>query len=69
MAILIPIQLYLGKKSASYRRRIAAYTDERVRLLNETMANLRLIKLYGWEQPFRETLNESRRLETNLIKR
>lgn len=69
LSILTPIQFYLSKKFASFRRRIASYTDQRVRLLNETITSLRLIKLYGWEYPFRTAMAEARRKETDLINR
>lgn len=69
LSILTPMQLYLSRKFASYRHRIASCTDERVRLLNETISSLKLIKFYAWEMPFRARLFESRRKETNLINR
>lgn len=69
LSILTPIQFYLSRKFASFRRRIAAYTDERVRLLNETITALKLIKLYGWEYSFRAAMLEARRKETDLINR
>lgn len=69
LLLLTPIQFYLSAKFAAYRRNIAACTDERVRGLNETMASLKLIKLYGWEAAFRERLLDSRRRETDLVGR
>lgn len=69
LSILTPIQFYLSRKFASFRRHIAAYTDERVRLLNETITALKLIKLYGWEYSFRAAMLEARRKETDLINR
>ena len=69
LAILTPIQFYLSRKFASFRRRVAASTDERVRLLNETIAALQLIKLYAWEYPFQAAMAEARRKETDLINR
>lgn len=69
LSLLTPIQVYLSKRFAYFRRRIASFTDERVRLLNETIASIRLIKLYGWEYYFQAAMHESRRKETDLINR
>lgn len=69
LALLIPIQLYLSRKFASFRRRIANFTDKRIQLLNETISALKLIKLYGWELSFQEALRQVRQNETDLINR
>lgn len=69
LALLTPIQFYLSSRFAHFRRRIAAFTDERVRLLNETITSLKLIKLYAWEYHFQAAMHESRQKETDLINR
>lgn len=43
---------YIGKLSSKFRRLIALRTDERVRLVNEVISGIQVIKMYAWEKPF-----------------
>ncbi|XP_034254797.1 multidrug resistance-associated protein 4-like isoform X2 [Thrips palmi] len=45
-------QSYIGKLSSKFRRYIALRTDERVRLVNEVISGIQVIKMYAWEKPF-----------------
>ncbi|XP_063224295.1 probable multidrug resistance-associated protein lethal(2)03659 [Bacillus rossius redtenbacheri] len=65
----IPLQAFIGKKVAGLRMRCALRTDERVRLMNEIISGIQVIKLYTWEIPFaklvaRARLNEIRAIRT-----
>ncbi|XP_046668372.1 probable multidrug resistance-associated protein lethal(2)03659 isoform X3 [Homalodisca vitripennis] len=63
----IPIQLWLGKMTSSIRLRTATHTDQRVRLMNEIIAGIQVIKMYGWERPFTKFISEARRAELREI--
>ena len=44
-----------------YRRKTAVHTDERVKVMNEIIAGMRVIKMYCWEKPFGQFVEKIRR--------
>lgn len=43
------------------RRKTAIHTDERVKVMNEIIAGMRVIKMYCWEKPFGDLVKKLRR--------
>ncbi|XP_031342889.1 probable multidrug resistance-associated protein lethal(2)03659 [Photinus pyralis] len=68
MVIFVPIQMYLSKWVSVYRLRSAQRTDERVRLMNEILNGIQLIKMYTWEKPFAKLISLARRYEIKSIR-
>lgn len=56
----IPLQGYLGKMTGVWRLQTAQRTDERVRLMNEILQGIQVIKMYAWEKPFGKIVEWSR---------
>lgn len=48
----IPLQAYIGRKSAQLRLRTAKRTDYRVKIMNEIILGIQVIKMYTWEKSF-----------------
>ncbi|XP_030029723.1 probable multidrug resistance-associated protein lethal(2)03659 isoform X2 [Manduca sexta] len=68
IAAVIPFQIFLGTRTAHYRKGTALKSDERVRLMKEIIMGMEVIKMYTWEQPFRKIIDIVRRQEIYNIK-
>lgn len=64
----IPFQMYMGTWFSKLRGRTAILTDERIRLMNELIPAMRVIKMYTWEKPFAKLVELARRREVRVIK-
>ena len=69
IAIVTPIQSYTGKLSSIFRLKTALRTDERVRLMDEIINGIQVIKLYAWEKPFKKLIYLARDKELQVIKK
>ena len=43
--------------------------DTRIKLLNEVLNGIKVIKFYAWEEPFRELIMKIRRGELTILRR
>lgn len=68
MLLFIPFQAYMGKKTSVFRLKTALRTDERVRLMNEIIQGIQVIKMYAWERPFSAMVEYARKKEINVIR-
>lgn len=67
--VVVPIQSYTGKLSSIFRLQTAIKTDERVRLMDEIISGVQVIKMYAWEKPFCALVETARRLELKVVKK
>lgn len=44
-----------------FRAGTAVLTDDRIRTMNEVISGIRVIKMYGWEEPFAALVDDMRR--------
>ncbi|PSN33294.1 hypothetical protein C0J52_21150, partial [Blattella germanica] len=58
---------YLGKLIARLRKKVAVRTDERMRLMNEIVSGIQVIKMYAWEKPFAKLVEKVRRNEISKV--
>ncbi|KAK3702318.1 hypothetical protein RRG08_008706 [Elysia crispata] len=69
VVLLMPLQFFMGDVFSKLRRKTAVHTDKRVKVMNEIISGIRIIKLYCWEKPFGLLVNSLRRLEVRQLRR
>ncbi|XP_055606094.1 ATP-binding cassette sub-family C member 4-like [Uranotaenia lowii] len=67
--IVTPIQSYTGKLTSRFRLQTALRTDERIRLMDEIISGIQVIKMYAWEKPFAKLIRLARQLELKIVKK
>lgn len=51
----------MGKMTANYRYHLVGHTDVRIRIMNEIIQGVQVIKMYSWEKPFSKIIDKIRR--------
>ncbi|KAK9889087.1 hypothetical protein WA026_004359 [Henosepilachna vigintioctopunctata] len=64
----IPLQIWVGNRTSTLRLQTAIRTDERVRLMNEILTGIQVIKMYCWEKPFAKLIQHARKREMKTIR-
>uniref|UniRef100_A0A0U9HY04 Putative ABCC protein n=1 Tax=Chrysomela populi TaxID=154003 RepID=A0A0U9HY04_CHRPP len=65
--VIIPLQVYVGKKASAMRIRSARKTDERLQLTTETLNAIKIIKMYSWEKFFETKIHDVRKQELKYL--
>ncbi|XP_054728886.1 probable multidrug resistance-associated protein lethal(2)03659 [Anastrepha obliqua] len=68
IALFIPLQAWAAKATAKYRHRFSEYGDERVKLMNEIITAIQVIKMYAWEKSFARLISSVRKKEIHAIR-
>ncbi|KAJ9444939.1 putative multidrug resistance-associated protein lethal(2)03659 [Diplonema papillatum] len=67
LLLLAPLQFLMSRVYTALRMKTTKITDQRVKLTNELITGIRLIKMYAWELPFsKAVLTEREREASNL---
>ncbi|XP_054157544.1 ATP-binding cassette sub-family C member 4-like [Oppia nitens] len=66
--VYIPFQMFMGRLFSKLRAKTAILTDERIRLMNEIIPSMRVIKMYTWEKPFAKLVALARHREVDKIR-
>ena len=61
MLLFIPFQVLMGRLFLRVRTKSAKLTDGRIRIMNEIITGMRVIKMYAWEKPFDELVSKARK--------
>ncbi|KAI7889943.1 multi drug resistance-associated protein MRP [Mucor mucedo] len=70
LILAIPLNTYIARKMRGYQKTQMGNKDSRVKLMNEILNGIRVIKLYAWESPFLEKISYIRNeLELATLKK
>ncbi|XP_021375726.1 multidrug resistance-associated protein 5-like [Mizuhopecten yessoensis] len=65
--VLFAIQAFLIEIISYLRRKTLEWTDIRIRKMNEVLASMKLIKMYAWEDSFKNSIMDIRETETKPL--
>ncbi|CAG9858341.1 unnamed protein product [Phyllotreta striolata] len=67
ISVGVPLQGFLGKYIGRFRSTISKKTDRRVKLMNEIISGIQVIKMYVWENSFEAIVKAARADEIKTI--
>lgn len=68
MIILIPVNGYIANKVKTLQIKQMKNKDERVKLMNEVLSGIKVLKLYAWEPSFEAQILKIRNKEIKVLK-
>ncbi|XP_031639018.1 multidrug resistance-associated protein 4-like [Contarinia nasturtii] len=68
LALFVPLQAWIGKKSGQLRMKNTKRTDIRVKIMNEILQGIQVIKMYSWEKSFAKMVDQIRKKEVKAIR-
>jgi ATP-binding cassette subfamily C (CFTR/MRP) protein 1 len=67
MLFLAPVNTVVFSVVSKMRRRVLKYSDMRVKMMNEILGGIRIIKFYAWERPFGKEVDKIRENELDAL--
>nr|CAD7427423.1 unnamed protein product [Timema monikensis] len=68
MIVLIPVNGFIANKAKTLQIRQMKNKDERVKLMNEILSGMKVLKLYAWEPSFEQQVIKIRNKEIKVLK-
>lgn len=68
MLVFIPFNLILATFSKRIQTKKLKVMDKRIKLTNEILGGIKVIKFYGWEKSFQDIIENIRQKELGLLK-
>ncbi|XP_071763895.1 ATP-binding cassette sub-family C member 3 isoform X3 [Centroberyx gerrardi] len=69
MILLIPFNAAIAMKTRAYQVELMQYKDARIKLMNEILNGIKVLKLYAWENSFRDKVLAIRQKELNVLRK
>jgi ATP-binding cassette subfamily C (CFTR/MRP) protein 4 len=67
LVLLIPLQLAFGRQFSQYRKTTMLCADKRVQAVNELVNGCQIVKMYNWEKPMEQRVQNLRQNELASI--
>jgi ABC-type multidrug transport system fused ATPase/permease subunit len=69
LLVMMPAQTYVMKSLFATRKKSMIWTDKRVKLLQEILGGMRIVKFMAWENPFLDRLRHIRGMELKYVRK
>ncbi|GMR31872.1 hypothetical protein PMAYCL1PPCAC_02067 [Pristionchus mayeri] len=69
MLSLIPLNIVVSKVIKGWQIKMMNLKDERIKMCNEVLSGIKVIKLYGWEPAMEKTIDDIRNGEMDMIRK
>ncbi|KAG9341055.1 hypothetical protein JZ751_019809 [Albula glossodonta] len=69
MVLLVPINGLLATKSRTFQMENMKFKDKRMKIMNEILNGIKILKLYAWEPSFETQVQEIRDKELKVMKK
>ncbi|CAH1406918.1 unnamed protein product [Nezara viridula] len=69
MLIMIPMNSFIVNKTKDLQQKQMKNKDERVKMINEVLSGMKVLKLYAWEPSFLDRVLRIRDKETKILKK
>ncbi|KAI8337487.1 P-loop containing nucleoside triphosphate hydrolase protein [Chlamydoabsidia padenii] len=68
MVISQPVTFYMGRLFQQSHQKVMGCTDKRLKLMNELLNSIRIVKFFAWEKEFRHRISAARDVELKAIR-
>ncbi|XP_031726932.1 multidrug resistance-associated protein 1 [Anarrhichthys ocellatus] len=69
MVLMVPINAVIAMKTKTYQVAQMKSKDNRIKLMNEMLNGIKVLKLYAWELAFKDKVSEIRESELQVLKK
>ena len=69
LLLLVPINAYLKRRMKHYNKATAKLKDTRIKVMNEILDGMKVLKFYAWERSFKDKVTETRLQEIENLKK
>ncbi|TRY91587.1 hypothetical protein DNTS_021753, partial [Danionella cerebrum] len=69
MVLMVPINGWLATKSRGFQVKNMTYKDSRMKIVNDILNGIKILKYYAWESSFEAQVNEIREKELKVMRK
>ena len=69
LCLLVPINAYLKRLMKRYNKKTMKLKDKRIKVMNEILDGMKVLKFYAWERSFQDKVTKTRNKEVDNLKK